>query len=185
MIKVFTPLYALLTGAIWSILTGITIAVTLALLTGLAIKPVLWAFLLTGIVGAAWIGLRPIIQRDQRHRLITIAVHAIGVLLFSLFQPFTLSFGESTLWQLLALIGFAVVQSWMMQNILAKLDRNSIKRRNLELSFITSMASRYRSSLKCCKSANASLSCCEFCRFRRTALASVLWAMPRAFRAIG
>jgi multiple sugar transport system permease protein len=139
MIKVFTPLYALLTGAIWSILTGITIAVTLALLTGLAIKPVLWAFLLTGIVGAAWIGLRPIIERDQRHRLITIAVHAIGVLLFALFQPFTLSFGESTVWQLLALIGFAVVQSWMMQNILAKLDRNSIKRRNLELSFITSM----------------------------------------------
>lgn len=139
MIKLFTPFYALLNGAIWAVLNGITIAVTLALLTGLAIKPMLWAFVFSGIVGAAWIGVRPISGRDRMHWQISAAVHAIAVLMFSLFEPFNLSLGVSTFWQIFALVAFALIQSWMMHNILSTLDASHIKRRNLELSFISSI----------------------------------------------
>ena len=139
MIKYLTPLYVMLTGGIWAALSGISITIIIALLSGLPIRPTLFVFFITGIIGAIWIALASRTGRSTRHKQISFVIHAVALLLLSLFQPFNAPLSDGTLWQILGIAGFAWIQSSVMYNILATLDKDNINRRNLELSFISSM----------------------------------------------
>ena len=67
--------YAALTGVFWAFLNSLTFAIALALLSGLPVRPVFSAFLIAGLVGAIWEYRQSKDARDNRHKLISLAIH--------------------------------------------------------------------------------------------------------------
>lgn len=134
-------LYVIVTGLAWGTVLGLTLAVLLALLSGLPIKPHFYAFMAGGTLGALWQFLKPASVLSSR------GLHpAVGFML-ALFVPWLVSLGSpwrippdnAIFWQLAGLILYALLQTWLLAKVFVSLDKSRISRRNIELSLLGSL----------------------------------------------
>ncbi len=125
---------AAIIGILWSAVVAICMAITLALLTGAAVTPGLFAAMPAGaLIGVLLIMNKPVVP-FKTYLLAAAFVGLLAALRGG--QPFGISLGESRYAQMIALIGIAFATVWPLKTMLLELPFGTLNRHEFEASVI-------------------------------------------------
>jgi len=123
---------AILSGLVFGFLSMLVIGVTLALVSGLPTQPPVVAGALGGLAGALMTFVTSMDKRDGVAWLITAGAVLVGLMVFSLGQPFGLPLGELPVWQGLALLLFIYATTQINWMCLADAPIGRVRRYDFE-----------------------------------------------------
>lgn len=131
--------FAALTGSLWFVLIGILAAVSLAFVSGLAVRPNIQAFLVAGAITGLWTVFRTPGRRVGVFQIQLLTVALVSLLLFSGLEPFALSWDSDTFGQAIALMVCVYAQTKTILLVCRPMKLTTWQRRYFEQSLILTL----------------------------------------------